>query len=229
MGDAVQRLAACDATVTSRAGRNVYATLEKKHNPPTAGVVRWRGIRSQRAACELRHRRRARGVVAAADLRWRCGRDRVVGSQPEASFRGRSSLAANRRVMYIARVMRSAAHEIRDIARAGTPTHGHLRDRLVGLAVATLAVDLGCVGLALLFEHDAKQTQITSFGSALFWTSTQLLTVSSSIQNPISTGGRILDVAMEAYAITIVATLAGSIGAFMIKRARELEHDAEQN
>jgi hypothetical protein len=129
--------------------------------------------------------------------------------------------------MYIARVMRSAAQEIRDIARAGTPTHGRLRDRLVGLAVATLAVDLACGALALLLEQDAKQTQITSFGSALFWTSTQLLTVSSSIQNPISTGGRILDVAMEAYAITIVATLAGSIGAFMIKRARELEHEAE--
>jgi hypothetical protein len=61
----------------------------------------------------------------------------------------------------------------------------------------------------------------------LFWTSTQLLTVSSSIQNPISFGGRVLDVAMEAYAITIVATLAGSIGSFMIKRAHELEHEVE--
>jgi hypothetical protein len=129
--------------------------------------------------------------------------------------------------MYIARVMRSAAHEIRDVARAGTPTHGRLRDRLAGLAVATLAVDLACAILALLLEHDVRQTQITSFGSALFWTSTQLLTVSSSIQNPVSAGGRILDVAMEAYAITVVATLAGSIGAFMVKRAHELEHDVE--
>jgi hypothetical protein len=130
-------------------------------------------------------------------------------------------------MMYIARVMRSAAHEVGDVARAGTPTHGHLRDRLVALVVATLAVDLACAALALLLEHDAKQTQITGFGSALFWTSTQLLTVSSSIQNPISAGGRLLDVAMEAYAITIVATLAGSIGAFMIKRAHELEDEAK--
>jgi hypothetical protein len=86
--------------------------------------------------------------------------------------------------MYTARVMRSAAHEIRDIARAGTPTQGHLSDRLVGAAMATLAVDLACAALALLLEHEAKQTQITSFASALF---------SSSIQNPISVGGRILD------------------------------------
>jgi hypothetical protein len=124
--------------------------------------------------------------------------------------------------------MRAAAAEVRDIARARTPTHARLRDRIVGIAVATIAVNLICAVLALIFEHGAKQTQITSFGSALFWTSTQLLTVSSSIQNPISTGGRILDVAMEAYAITVVASLAGSIGAYMVKRGRELEQAAEE-
>ena len=78
------------------------------------------------------------------------------------------------------------------------------------------------------FEHDTKQTELRSFGSAIFWTSTQLLTVSSSIKNPISTAGRVLDVAMEAYAITVVATLAGSIGAFMVKCAHELEQAAEK-
>src|SRR4029079_1629840 len=122
-----------------------------------------------------------------------------------------------------------AGREVRAVARAETPTHGRLRDSFVVVAVATLGVDLICAVLALLFEHHEKQTQITSFGSALFWTSTQLLTVSSSLQNPISVGGRLLDVAMEAYAITVVATLAGAIGAFMVKRARELEHDAQSH
>lgn len=124
--------------------------------------------------------------------------------------------------------MRALAGEVRDIVRAGTPTHGHLRDRLVGIAVATIGIDLICAVLALIFEHDAKQTQITSFGSAIFWTSTQLLTVSSSIQNPISTAARVLDVAMEVYAITVVATLAGALGAFMVKRGRELEQAEEK-
>jgi predicted RNA methylase len=126
------------------------------------------------------------------------------------------------------RVVGDLAREVREVARAGTPTHGQLRDRLAGVAFFTLGVDLICAALALAFEHGAKATQISSFGSALFWTSTQLLTVSSSIQNPISTAGRVLDVAMEAYAITVVATLAGSIGAFMVKRARELEQAAER-
>jgi hypothetical protein len=119
--------------------------------------------------------------------------------------------------------MRGFVREVRDVVRATTPTHARLRDILVAIAVATVGVDLICAALALLFEHGAKQTQITSFGGAIFWTSTQLLTVSSSIQNPISVGGRILDIAMEVYAITIVASLAGSVGAFIIKRGREME------
>ena len=67
------------------------------------------------------------------------------------------------------------------------------------------------------------QTEIETFGSALFWTSTQLLTVSSSIKDPISFGGRLLDVFMEAYAITVIAALAGAFGAFIQKRGSELD------
>jgi hypothetical protein len=33
---------------------------------------------------------------------------------------------------------------------------------------------------------------------------------------------------MEAYAITVIASLAGSIGAFVVKRGRELEAAAEK-
>jgi hypothetical protein len=57
----------------------------------------------------------------------------------------------------------------------------------------------------------------------LFWTSTQLFTVSSSFKNPISPGGRILDIVMEAYAIIVIATLAGALGTFLQKRGLEIE------
>jgi hypothetical protein len=72
-----------------------------------------------------------------------------------------------------------------------------------------------------------KQTQIKTLGSALFWTSTQLLTVSSSIQNPISFSGRVLDVVMEIYAITVIAALAGALGAFLVKRGEEIDAAAK--
>ena len=56
----------------------------------------------------------------------------------------------------------------------------------------------------------------------MFWTTTQLLTVSSQIKNPSSVGGRILDVFIELCAITVIAALAGAIGSFLQKRGHEM-------
>ena len=125
--------------------------------------------------------------------------------------------------MYLARVLGDAAGEVRGVLRAETPTHGRLRDRLVVIAVVTIGFDLVCGVLAFLFEHGQQQTQIKSLGSALFWTTTQMLTVSSSLQNPISIAGRLLDVVMEIYAITVIASLAGALGGFLLKRGEELD------
>lgn len=60
------------------------------------------------------------------------------------------------------------------------------------IIVATVGVDLFCAIAAFLLERHSQQTEIKTFGSAAFWTTTQLLTVSSQIKNPISAGGRIL-------------------------------------
>jgi hypothetical protein len=125
--------------------------------------------------------------------------------------------------VYLARVTRAAKDEVWSVLRADTPIHGHLRDTLAVILVTTVGVDLVCAALTFVFERHVHGTQIHTFGSALFWTSAQLLTVSSQLPNPFSIGGRILDVAMEAYAITVVATLAGSIGTFLLRRTRETE------
>lgn len=123
--------------------------------------------------------------------------------------------------------LRIAASEVSGIVRATTDTHKRLRDRLIVIGVATLGIDLICAIGAFLLERDAHGTEIKTFGSALFWTSTQLLTVSSQMRNPITAGGRVLDVFMEAYAITVIAALAGSIGAFFHKRSLESDESAK--
>lgn len=120
-------------------------------------------------------------------------------------------------------VMASSGREVRDVLRAATATHRRLRDHLLTIAVATVGIDLLCAIVAFALERHSQQTEIKTFGSAAFWTTTQLLTVSSQIKNPISTGGRILDVFMEAYAITVIATLAGAIGSFLQKRGAEMD------
>lgn len=119
-------------------------------------------------------------------------------------------------------VLASAARELRDVVRATTPTHRRLRDHLVTIITATVGIDLLCAVIAFLIERHSQQTEIKTFGSAAFWTTTQLLTVSSQLKNPISPGGRILDVFMEIYAITVIAGLAGAIGSFLQKRGEEI-------
>ena len=116
---------------------------------------------------------------------------------------------------------RSVWREIRDILSAATPTHGVLRNRIAAIGIATLAVDAVGTVLVYMFEHSAKNTEISTLGDSLFWVSCQLLTVSSQISNPFTTGGRVVDVFLELYAITVVTTLAGSWGAFFHRRGLE--------
>jgi hypothetical protein len=103
---------------------------------------------------------------------------------------------------------------IRDVVNAATPRHGHLRRRLGEIVVSILVIDVVGTALMLMFEHNAFSSEITNVGDALFWTSAQLMTVSSQMKNPVTTGGRIVDIGLEAFAITVVASLAGSFGSF---------------
>ncbi len=123
----------------------------------------------------------------------------------------------------MAKPLRTATGEVLKVARGHTPTHQHLRSRIVALTAMTIAVDLVASVLILMFERHAPGTQITNVGDSLFWTSTQLLTVSSQLRNPISTAARVLDVGLQAYAISVVAALAGSFGAFFHRRGLELD------
>jgi len=122
------------------------------------------------------------------------------------------------------RSLRHGLRELHGVVRAVTPTHAHLRARVAFVFAATAVIDLIASVLILLFERHAPNTQITNFGDAVFWTTTQLLTVSSQLPNPISTPARILDVFLQAWAISAVAALAGSFGAFFHKRTMELHH-----
>ena len=118
-------------------------------------------------------------------------------------------------------VRRRGVREIRNVLRGATPTHEHLRSRVSFVLGATLLLDAVASVLVLLFERHASGTQINDFVDAVFWTSTQLLTVSSQLPNPISTPARVLDVFLQAYAISAVAILAGSFGAFFHRRGME--------
>ena len=126
-------------------------------------------------------------------------------------------------------VRRGGIREIHDVLRARTPTHLHLRSRLTFVIGTTLVLDAVASLLILLFERHASGTEITNLGDAAFWTTTQLLTVSSQLPNPISAPARVLDVFLQAYAISVVAVLAGSFGAFFHRRGIERDPPAQQS
>jgi hypothetical protein len=118
-------------------------------------------------------------------------------------------------------LLRSGTREILRVARGVTPTHEHLRSRLLFALVVSVVLDVVASLLIYLFERHAPGTEITTLGHSLFWTTAQLLTVSSQLKNPVSTPARVLDVLLEAYAISVVAVLAGSFGAFFHRRGIE--------
>jgi hypothetical protein len=92
--------------------------------------------------------------------------------------------------------------------------HRRLFARLLLVLVTTLVIDaIGSV-LIYFFERHAKQTEITSFGDAVFFTTVQLLTVSSQIKNPLTAPGRVVDVFLEVWAVIVVAGSAGAIASF---------------
>src|SRR3954452_648729 len=75
-----------------------------------------------------------------------------------------------------------------------------------------------------MFEHDARGSGFHTAGGALFWVSAQLTTISSQMPNPVTTPGRVLDILLEVWAISVVATAAASVAAFF--HARHLEGHA---
>jgi hypothetical protein len=119
------------------------------------------------------------------------------------------------------RAVARAGHELMGIARGIEGPHRDLRDRILLVTFATLVVD--AVGIALVygFERGTTGSEIATLGDCIFWTSCQLLTVSSQVKAPLSTEGRIVDVFLELYAITVVTTLAGSWGAFFHYQTRK--------
>ena len=83
--------------------------------------------------------------------------------------------------------------------------HRRLAARLLiafGLTLLVLAV--GSV-LIWVFESGVKGGDIHGYGDAVFFTAVQLLTISSAITNPLTTGGKVVDVALEMWAIFVVA------------------------
>lgn len=108
-------------------------------------------------------------------------------------------------------------HAIREeLARLCTieERHRRLASRLTLLLLATLVVDVSGALAMYGLEGSAGGTQVKTFGQALFFTTAQVLTVSSSLANPVTAPGRVVDLVLELWGVVVVAGTAGALATF---------------
>lgn len=92
--------------------------------------------------------------------------------------------------------------------------HRRLLSRLLIALAVTLVVDAVGAVLVWIVERHARGTDIHGFGDALFFSTVQLLTISSQLKNPLTGAGRVVDVGLQVWAIVVVASIGGSFAAF---------------
>jgi ABC-type multidrug transport system fused ATPase/permease subunit len=92
--------------------------------------------------------------------------------------------------------------------------HRRLLARIVIALVLSIAVDIVCAALMWTFERGAHGTEIHDFWDALFFSTVQILTVSSQLKNPVTSSGRFVDVLLEIWALFVVTAVAGSFASF---------------
>lgn len=92
--------------------------------------------------------------------------------------------------------------------------HRRLLARMTIAFLLSVVVDLCAAGLMWSFESGVKGSDIHGFGDALFFSTVQVLTVSSSLRNPVTTKGQIVDVCLELWAVFVITAVAGSFAAF---------------
>jgi voltage-gated potassium channel len=98
--------------------------------------------------------------------------------------------------------------------------HRRLLARVIIAFVLSAIVDL--VGAALMwsFESGLKGSDIRGFGDALFFATVQVVTVSSSLANPVTHAGQVVDVVLELWGIFVVTAVAGSFASFFLSGDR---------
>jgi hypothetical protein len=107
------------------------------------------------------------------------------------------------------------------LRRRPPPVHDVFRTRVLMLSAVTLVADaLGSVAMYWL-EQGADGGKINTFTDALFFSTVQLLTVSSQMPNPVTGPGRVVDVLLEIVALFVVTGLAGSFASFYLNLGKE--------
>jgi Na+/melibiose symporter-like transporter len=118
--------------------------------------------------------------------------------------------------------VKNAHREMMAVVQGQTKTHTHLRRRLLTIFLATAFIAVISTLVVYFTESGAKHTEIHNLFDAFLFSTSQLLTA-SSVAAPKTNFGKVLELFFDIWAITVVATLAGSFGAFFHQRSKEMD------
>jgi Ion channel len=105
--------------------------------------------------------------------------------------------------------------------------HHVLRRRLLGaLCIVFVAAAVGTV-LMWVFERNKPGSDIQNLWDAFFFSTVQLLTISSQMPNPVTTPGRIVDIFLELVGVGFVSAIAGSFASFYLNLGEEQKPSSE--
>jgi voltage-gated potassium channel len=128
------------------------------------------------------------------------------------------------RLLRVVRALRAfrvlpAARVLGSSYRAVGTARGLLQGRLQFVAVTTAIVVFGGGQLLFVLER-GRSGALTSLGDALWWSANAAIT-SNLVYEPVTLAGRLLAVALAAYAVVVFAALAATLGAFFVESRQE--------
>ncbi|HEY1237883.1 MAG TPA: hypothetical protein VGE91_06055 [Solirubrobacterales bacterium] len=83
--------------------------------------------------------------------------------------------------------------------------------RLTLVTLAVFVIDVVAAFFFYLLERGAPGSDVNTYEQAFFWMTSQLTSVSSSLSNPVTTGGHILALGIDVIAIGVVTVLVATI------------------
>lgn len=116
----------------------------------------------------------------------------------------------------------NARREMIAVVQGQEKSHAHLRRRLLTIFLLTAFISLVSTLIVFFTERHARGSEIHNLFDAFLFSTSQLLTA-SSVAAPKTNLGKVLELFFDLWAITVVAALAGSFGAFFHQRSKELD------
>jgi len=141
------------------------------------------------------------------------GLDNVQAGEMVEFENGTRGMALNLETDNVGIVIFGSDREIKEgqtVKRTGAIVDVPIGKGLLGRVVDALGNPIDGKG-----PLNAKETDVKTFADALFFTTAQILTVSSSMRNPLTPLGRVTDVLLEIWGVLVVGGCAGAFAAFL--------------